>query len=163
MPAGVTYDRIASTTLGTAASSVTFSSIAGTYTDLELVIVGKSLSGFQNTNLQFNGDTGARYSRTIFFGNGTSALSNRETSQTSMNVGFFSTTGSLNTIKLMNYSNSTTYKTVLTRAGDAADSTSANVGLWQAVSNAAITSITIIGSGNYDVGSTFNLYGIAAA
>ena len=33
-----TYEPIATTTLGSAAASITFSSIAGTYTDLRLVL-----------------------------------------------------------------------------------------------------------------------------
>jgi len=37
MPAGATYNCIATTTLGSAQSSVTFSSITGSYTDLVLV------------------------------------------------------------------------------------------------------------------------------
>jgi glycosyltransferase involved in cell wall biosynthesis len=43
MPA--TYEPIATTTLGSAAASITFSSIPATYTDLRLVIVG-NLSSF---------------------------------------------------------------------------------------------------------------------
>jgi hypothetical protein len=63
MAAGNTYVAIAEQTLGTAAASVTFSSIPGTYTDLVLVI-----SAQDTTNNSFalicNSDTGTNYSRT---------------------------------------------------------------------------------------------------
>jgi hypothetical protein len=157
-----TYVALDTKTLGTAAASVTFSSIPQGYTDLELVIFGKSVSGIQNINLRFNGDTGTRYSSTLIYGNGTNALSVRNSNVTNINTGFMTTTGSLNTVKLMNYSNTTTSKTILARGGDPVDSVNASVGLWRAVSNAAITSIDIIGTGNFDVGSTFTIYGIKA-
>lgn len=54
---------ISSQTLGTAAASVTFSSIPGTYTDLILSITarGDVSSTTINPGLQFNGDTGNNY------------------------------------------------------------------------------------------------------
>jgi hypothetical protein len=69
---------------------------------------------------------------------------------------------------IMNYSNSTTFKTVLSRYSNGSTSngpgTEAIVGLWQNTS--VINSITVkqnTGSNNLDTGSTFTLYGIAAA
>jgi hypothetical protein len=62
----------------------------------------------------------------------------------------------------MNYSNTTTNKTALIRGNNAALFTDATVGVWR--STAAITSITLASDGAaFDSGSTFNLYGIAAA
>jgi hypothetical protein len=62
--AGNTYVAIAEQTLGTAAASVTFSSIPGTYTDLVLVLSVQDASG--NTfALQFNGDTSTNYSTVL--------------------------------------------------------------------------------------------------
>jgi hypothetical protein len=67
---------------------------------------------------------------------------------------------------LQNYSNSTTYKTVLNRTNYAGSGgwTVASVGLWRDTS--AITSIRIAISetqtGNFISGSTFTLYGIKA-
>jgi hypothetical protein len=60
----------------------------------------------------------------------------------------------------MNYSNSTTYKTILGRSNAATSGTSAAVGLWRSTS--AINSIEI-GTVSFTAGSTFSLYGIAAA
>jgi hypothetical protein len=65
----------------------------------------------------------------------------------------------------MNYSNTTTYKTALNRSNQAAGGVDATVGLWR--STAAIDTIRFYantnGSQNFLTGSTFTLYGIAAA
>jgi len=63
----------------------------------------------------------------------------------------------------MNYANTTTYKTSLTRGNIATVATLATVGMWRSTS--AITSIKIErdGSNLLAAGSTFTLYGIAAA
>ena len=167
MPAGNTYEPIATTTLGTAASSVTFSSITGTYTDLVLIVNGAIASGAQDIWVQVNGDTGSNYSRTNLYGTGSVAGSTRLTSQTkyAMNdAAALDSTYQFNSImQFMNYSNTTTYKTMLERANNAARGVDAGVHLWR--STAAITSILVYNSGgtNYVVGSTFTLYGILAA
>ena len=72
----ITYEPIATTTLGTSASSVTFSTIPGTYTDLVLVVAGTSAATNGN-EMQFNGDTGNNYSFTLLYGTGSAAVSSR--------------------------------------------------------------------------------------
>ena len=73
--------------------------------------------------------------------------------------------GSVQILQLMNYSNTTTYKTILSRTNAAANGVDATVGLWRSTS--AITSIEIGKnsgmSGTFQIGSTFTLYGIKAA
>ena len=168
MPAGSTYTPIATTTANGSTSTYTFTSISGTYTDLRLIInLGASSSG--NTyNLQVNSDTGSNYSQTEMWGDGSSASSNRRTSQTAIfavgsRLGVPTSLTSISTIDFMNYSNATTYKTLLNRQGEASVGTLAAVGLWRSTS--AITSITIFanGSGNFANGSTLTLYEIASA
>ena len=167
MPAGSTYTPIATTTLSSSTSSYTFSSIPSTYTDLVLIVRGKMVSGAYDTALRFNGDTGTNYSRTILTGTGSAASSGRGTSQNVMYIdgnGVKDTTFNSNDIiHIMNYSNSTTYKTAISRSNNAGTGVDANVGLWR--NTAAITSITILAmsSGTWDTGSTFTLYGIASA
>jgi hypothetical protein len=68
-----TYTPIATTTLGTAAASVTFSSISGSYTDLVLIIAGVQ-SVADVPYIQFNSDTATNYSRTQLSGDGSSVL-----------------------------------------------------------------------------------------
>jgi hypothetical protein len=163
-----TYEPIATTTLGSAAASVTFSSISGSYTDLVLVcrVIAATNAGGQNLLLQFNSDTGSNYSFTWMYGDGTSATSSRQSNQTSMGrADFYTTTRPTATIiQIQNYSNSTTYKTALWRNGvtDSGAGTRANVGLWRSTS--AIDSITIkTDTGNFGTDSMFTLYGIKAA
>jgi hypothetical protein len=161
-----TYEPIATTTLGSAASSVTFSSISGSYTDLVLVSNVSGSGGNANLRITLNSDTGSSYSTTALSGDGSSAVSNRSSNQTAMLV--VQTGASLNAAwttyisHFMNYSNTTTYKTALSRFAAAGSETTANVHLWRSTS--AVTSITIATStNNYASGSTFTLYGIKAA
>ena len=105
MPAGSTYSTIATTTLGSAQSSVTFSSISGSYTDLRLIINTKNTTSTTDTKLQFNGDTNQNYAYLQLFGDGSSAASNYATSTTFGQVGYFSTNWSVSTTDIMNYAN----------------------------------------------------------
>ncbi len=161
----VTYEKIATTTLGSAAASVTFSSIPSTYTDLVLICDTKASAGTPNNRMQINGDTGTNYSETYLAGNGTAASTGRYSNNTFFYVdlsAYNDTTNNKNTIiQIMNYANTTTYKTILGRANNAAVGTDAYVGLWRSTS--AITSITVYATANWTSGCTFNLYGIKAA
>jgi hypothetical protein len=162
MAAGSTYTPIATQTLGSSAASVTFSSISGSYTDLIIVNSGTS-SGDTSYKLQFNGDTGSNYSTTYLYGDGNSTTSGRSSNANSIvAMSRSGTTTGNGTTQIMNYSNTTTNKTVIGRGGTAAAIVIEAVGLWR--STAAITSIVITPeSGTIDAGSTFTLYGIAAA
>jgi hypothetical protein len=161
----VALDKV--TVSGTSTTSVTLSSIPATYTDLVLVINAKN-DTLTNTEIRFNGDTGSNYSNTMLSGNGTSATSARESNNTSISIDnvAYMTTGDFaysNIIQIMNYANTTTNKTLLTRANSAANGVDAIVGLWR--NTAAITSLTILtttGTRVFAAGSTFSLYGISA-
>lgn len=165
----ITYEPISTTTLGSAAATVTFSSIPGTYTDLVLVCNGGITIAAGNAHLRFNSDTGSNYSFTDITGTGSAASSARGTNQTSCilnSYGYPENDMNWNClVHIMNYSNTTTYKTLLSRSNQADNGVSALVGLWR--STAAITSIDIIsifsGSPQFSIGSTFTLYGIKAA
>ena len=166
MAAGATYTTLAETTLGSAQASVTFSSISGSYTDLVLVVNCAISSGTGNSKLQFNSDTGTNYSQTSVEGTGSSAVSGRYSTQSQIYLegsGFLNTTfQNVKIINIQNYANTTTNKTVLVRNGGAGAGVDAIVGLWRSTS--AITSLTITTTASTFVsGSTFTLYGIAAA
>jgi hypothetical protein len=164
-----TYDPISTTTLGSAASSVTFSSISGSYTDLILIVNAKSsiTSGFPALRATINSDTGSNYSFTQITGDGSSATSSNLSSASYAFVANIPNTNSssfgANIIQFMNYSNTTTNKTILSRINSADSSTIARINLWR--NTAAITSILLTeGNGaNFIAGSTFTLYGIKAA
>lgn len=165
MAAGSTYEPIATQTLASAASSVTFSSITGSYTDLVLVGNYGLSSASQLLEMRLNSDTGTNYSYTYLSGDGSSATSGRYATQNFIPINWISPSTTITTATLTNinnYSNTTTYKTVLTRSNNANTGTDAIVSLWR--NTAAITTILLFSSsGNILSGSTFTLYGIKAA
>jgi hypothetical protein len=71
-----TYEAIASTTLTATASSIDFTSISSTYTDLILVCYLQDSGGA--SYIRVNNDSGSNYSRTIVYGSGGSAASYRD-------------------------------------------------------------------------------------
>lgn len=165
MAAGSTYTPIATTTLGSPTASYTFSSIPSTYTDLVLIIGGSNVSGDQGIVTQVgNGsiDTGSNYSTTYLLGNGSSASSGRASNDTSIIAGRMDANPSTSIIHYMNYSNTTTYKTVLGRGNDGTYVIQ-HVGLWR--NTAAINTIKVynLSSVNFAAGTVITLYGIAAA
>ena len=166
-----TYEPIATTTGSGNPSSITFSSIPSTYTDLVIVMQVRSTgSSYSQTRIRYNGDSGSNYSGTIILGNGSSASTYRETNATEMVVSYDALSTSTSNyfsptiVNVMNYANTTTYKTLLARSSNATSSGNvmADVFLWR--NTAAITSITIsTATHTFDTGCTFTLYGIKAA
>jgi hypothetical protein len=162
MAAGATYEPILTTTLGSAQASITFSSISQSYTDLVLIGYVKRTAN-SDTQMQINGNTGAAYSYTLLFGNGSSASGYRISSASQWELGYQPATSPTTLIaNFQNYSNSTTFKTVLSRVNASAG----DVGVYanRCSTTDPITSMLIFQSaGNLDTGSTFTLYGIKAA
>lgn len=160
-----TYVAIRTTVVPTATPSVTLdlTGITG-YTDLRIVYNGTISATGMDIRWRFNGDTGSNYSFTYLNGNGSTASSGRQ-SNTSY-IASYATTGTSGApgtilFDVMNYSNTTTYKTTLSRVSDAPVEVNAYVGLWRSTS--AITSVTIFpNANNITAGSTFTVYGIAA-
>ena len=161
--ATTTYEPIQSEVLGSAAATVTFSSIPQGYTDLVLVINGTRTTNNGDVTLRINSDTGSNYSFTRVTGNGSSVVSQRTSND---NIGY---TGVLSnsvrgtiTVNLLNYSSTNCYKTWLTRFAVIGDRTGAYITSWR--SSSAITNIVVgCGADTFTAGSTFTLYGIANA
>ena len=174
MAAGSTYTPLATTTLGSSQATITFSSISASYTDLILVIAGRSTrsASIDDSRLQINSDSGSNYSNTHLYGDGSSAGSDRFSGSTYGNAGFWfpgatTTSGiySATTVQFQNYSNTTTYKSWIVddkNRSNLAALPGASVGLWRSTS--AINRLDLsLGVGSWATGSTFTLYGIAAA
>ena len=168
-----TYTLIASNTLGSAAASVTFSSISGAYTDLVLVFNGYNATVDGGSPfIRFNSDTTTNYSYTWLSGDGTSATSGRDTSKAQIGLTLVtgwdttSTQPGMNIVHIMDYANTTTFKTVIGRASLASATypgTEAVVGLWRKTPEAINTIlISLTAGGTFATGSTFKLYGIEA-
>ena len=158
----ITYEPIATQTLGSAAASVTFSSISGAYTDLILITQGKIASGEGAYKIQVNSDTSNNYSNTFLYGDGTSATSGRVSNVNYLFGGRASTSESNGIVHFQNYSNTTTFKTIISR-GNSTALTIAYVGVWRSTSAISSMVITNETNSNLSAGSTFTLYGIKAA
>jgi hypothetical protein len=168
-----TYEPIATTTLGSNETSVVFSSIPSTYTDLIFIIEGyNGVGNGYYPRFYFNADTGSNYSYSVLEGNGTTAGSSRGSNATRVLLGWQYapwTTNSANRgniiLHIFNYANTTTNKTSLSRSNTPSDGVNATASLWR--STAAINTVTFVGdtgiSQSYASGSTFTLYGIKAA
>jgi hypothetical protein len=166
MPA--TYEPIATTTItNPAVNSITFSSIAGTYTDLAISFVWKG--DYCNPFLQINSDTSTNYSNTRLNGNGSTAGSSRQSSQDRISLSPLTgldTTGlpAFTQIDLFSYAGST-FKTALINTSidlNGSGSTVKMVGLYRSTS--AITSLTLgLTTSSSCVGTTATLYGIKNA
>jgi hypothetical protein len=168
MPAGNTYEAIATQTANGSTAFFDFSSIPQTYTDLILVIGGST--GDSAPFIRFNSNTSPVYSSTRLRGDGSSATSGRRTrgdgapNDTRFEMGLGSSNEIVtNIFHIMNYSNTTTNKTVLCRANQASTAVTAQVGLYGSTS--AINAIRVgnTNSNNLSSGTVISLYGIASA
>jgi len=164
----ITYEKIATTTLGSAASTLDLTSIPATFTDLRLVVIGADNDSLgYNIRLQYNNDTGNNYSFTDLRGDGSSSNSLRVSNDNYIFAGSMpasSTIPFLATLDIFSYAGSTFKTALVTSSTDANDSGSSRrlVGLWRSTS--AITSIKLISNGGtYTAGTIATLYGIKAA
>lgn len=141
-------EYINSTSISSSTTTISFSNIPQNYVDLIITGTIKPTTANVGLRIRFNTDINTNYSSTYFYGNGTSALSGRETAATSiygnLTIGAYATPLNIN---IFNYSNTNMFKTAI--ADDVAPDYTAGqtIGLWR--STAAINNITIA------LGSTF--------
>ena len=176
-----TYEAIASTTVsGSSVASIVFSSISGSYTDLVAVcyVAGVSAGSFRCYVGNGSVDTGSNYSRTSMYARrngannaeelGSARSSNDTHAPIVQNTYIYADaddTYSPVIANFMNYSNTTTYKTILTRHSSAGNSAyrgvELNVSMWRSTS--AINKIEFYcDTSNLAVGTNITLYGIKA-
>jgi hypothetical protein len=169
----VALDKI--TVTGSAATDVTFSNINQGYTDLVLVINGYGSGADGNSILVQVGngsvDTGSNYSYTALSGNGTTAYSDRGSSlayaRLSSRGGLSNSSSYPGVIvaSFLNYSNTSTYKTLLSRCnlpGTSYPAVEALVSLWRSTSAINTVKLYPVAGESWAVGTTFSLYGIKA-
>lgn len=165
MPA--TYEKIATTTLGSANSTITFSSIPATYTDLRISFTA-GITASSDGYWRLNGDSGTNYSSTRIAGDGTTAVSGRRSNLSQVYIddaGIIDSNQPIfYSLDIFSYAGST-YKTALATQNQDLNGTGNicyTVGLWR--STAAITSISLIAStSTWKTGTTATLYGILKA
>ena len=159
------YIPLATVTLASATSTVTFSNIPATYRDLIVVTsTFQTNASDQLSNYRVNGDTSGIYNGVFmdtYPGTPASGSSSNQTSGLWNYITNVSSTTPLSTIvQFLDYSATDKHKTALHRLGSGS-----LVGAYatRVALTSAINSLTILAtSGNYQTGSTFNLYGILA-
>jgi hypothetical protein len=162
----MSYIPLATVTLSSNSSSVTFSNIPGIFKDLVLIGNWSNSSTASAGRLQVNGDTGANYNGVWMTGTGSAANSGSESSQTSAriagaSVGPDNAYTNVVTLHFMDYAATDKHKTILSRFGSASRETQTTASRW--ASTNAITSIRffdILGQ-TFQTGATFSLYGVA--
>ena len=168
---GGSYDAIGTATVGSGGqSTITFSSIPGTYKHLQIRAIAKDsqASSSHSLRIQFNSDTGSNYTYHAVIGDGSSASAGALTSQTNLFPGFVMGTTGTNVFAvsihdILDYANTNKYKVIRTLSG-VDNNGSGNMGLFSGlwINTNAITSITILpaASTNFTQYSQFDLYGI---
>ena len=157
-----TYTALANITLGSSASSVTFSSIPATYRDLVLIHAGTSSNTDVNTILaRLNGDSGSNFFQVAMAGS-SGGVSTFTFTGTGVSSGFsLSGDVSSNTTTIMDYSATDKHKTALSRQ-NVSGVVRAVATRW--ANTAAVTSIVLVmdTGATFSSGTTFALYGIAS-
>jgi hypothetical protein len=163
----ITYEPIATTTLSSTSSSITFSSIPSTYTDLRLIFTGNFSSNSDDYKLRINSDSGTNYSSLWLRGDGTSASQDRTTATSFINLSRgdgMNTSIENQTMDIFSYTGSTFKSMILRRSSDrnGSGTTEVNAGMW--MSTSAVTSINIFTDVyTFAIGTTATLYGILKA
>jgi hypothetical protein len=166
------YESIATTTLASSQSTITFSSIPSTYKHLQIRSIAKTDRADTDDYvlMKLNGDTAANYSWHILRGNGSVALSAGVANASNIRLEYAASgnSGASNifagsVLDILDYSDTNKYKT--TRILNGMDLNGSgwiyfSSGNWRSTS--AITSITLTPSfgTNFLQYSTFALYGI---
>lgn len=168
------YESIATVTLGSSASTISFTSIPSTYTHLQVRAFGYNTSGSERSlEFSFNSNTSAIYANHFLLGSGATVTTGGVTGRNycytfdtnSGQRGFNGDTlyRSAFILDILDYANTNKNKTVRALGGWDANG-SGYIGLasnlWQ--STAAITRMdfTLPYSTNFGAGTTFALYGI---
>jgi hypothetical protein len=164
-----TYEPIATTTGNGSSSSISFTSIPSTYTDLYLVQNGVVSVDQEWFTITYNNDSSSGlYSYTYFWGldNGSTQSfrqSNKNFIAQMYAAGGSTTRPSTCLVSIQNYSNTTTFKTCLIRfnSNRSGNEIGLSVGLWRNTS--AISTLTLTSGAAIPTAASFTIYGIKAA
>ena len=154
-----TYTLIDSVTLGSSASSVSFTGISGTGKgDLVLVCSMQNTVGNGSFLLRINGDSGSNYSYIRMFGASQTTVSYNDDKAT---IGNFGASASNCLVQFSDYSATDKHKSIVSRTNDSNYLVGTYANSW--ASNSAITSFVVYPAGNaFTSGSTFHLYQIVS-
>jgi hypothetical protein len=158
-----TYVPLATVTLASAVTNVTFSSIPATYRDL--VIVASSLTSTDTIGrITINPASSQSYVYVAMRGNGSSASG---IASAGLGAGVLSSQATAGTskrlqlgIQILDYATTNKHKTILSRGDEASTGVDGVLSRW--VNTEAVTSVQVKAeTGNWSIGGVFSLYGIA--
>jgi hypothetical protein len=165
------YESIATVTVGAGgSSSISFTSIVGTYKHLQLrgFARGTGAAASYAINMRFNSDSATNYNVHGLYGDGSSAaafgVANATVVQIDRITGAGATANNFGSFvaDILDYANTNKYKTARILGGfdnNGSGEIDFDSGAWRSTS--AITSITLtLGTGNFAQYSSFALYGI---
>jgi hypothetical protein len=159
------YDSLATVTLATATSTITFAGIPNTYKHLQIRVLGKATASAY-LRIRFNEATSG-YANHILYGNGSSALAAADINQNYINVysAIANTTTSVFSgaiIDILDYANTSKNTTIRSLNGvdyNGSGDVGLNSGLWN--NTPAVTQISFdLNTGNFAQYSQFSLYGV---
>lgn len=166
-PAGA-YDALASVTLGSAASSITFAGIPTGYKHLQIRFMGLTAASGKVCVARFNSDSTASYTWHYLNGQGTTASAGNATGNTyarffGQNIGTNTTNPTVSVIDILDYANTSKNKTMRALSGsddNGSGEVSLESSLW--INTSAINSITLsLNDGsNYSTYTQAALYGV---
>lgn len=173
-PSTNSYESIATISVTSAQSSISFTSIPSTYKHLQLRYLARSARTADNgaTMLaQFNSDTGSNYAYHILYGDGSGVSAYNGSSTTVMRSYSVCSSSSSNTdiygvgvIDILDYGSTSKYKTLRHLGGydrNGAGELNLASGLWQSTSAISTITLTLAEStANYETDSHFALYGV---
>jgi hypothetical protein len=170
MPFG-TFETINTYLLTSSQSTIVFSSIPSTYSDLVILLAPIS-SGQNYIGVQFNTDTsggGTNYSRLAYSSTGSTPYADIRSSRFAIEIDTQESTGSggpnsTNEINIFNYTSTSAYKTIFCRNSAGGRNNGENavglgIGTWRSYD--VINSVTLnLNAGTYSSGTRATLYGI---
>jgi hypothetical protein len=156
-------EPIATTLLGSTATTITFSNIPQGYKNLQIRAIAKASGSNFNPKMQFNGDTTSSYSWHYIYGDGSTAIAGAGATQSFIYNSIISTNASMYNgfvIDILDYTNISKFKTTKELSGQDRNG-SGEIALWSGNwrNTSPITSITF-SNGTFDTNSRFSLYGI---
>jgi hypothetical protein len=162
MPAGVSaITALANITLANSTTTtVTFSSISGSYRDLIIVWSGTTQSTFGNRFYMNNDQSNANYFNVAGWGSGSSVFgTNVQNPQISPDIQS-TTTQNQSLIHIMDYAQTDKHKTILSRADVPNSGVVMQVTRW--TNTAAVTSVVVNNAAVWNSGTTISLYGVSS-
>jgi len=174
------FESISTVTVGTATTTVTFSSIPATFTHLQIrasLQTERATYPLNKIFWRFNSDTASNYSSHAVYGDGSSATSAVENTTAISGFDNFSTnTGNSSEVygvlimDILDYANTSKYKTSRALSGFDVNGTIATyggrVGLtsgnWRSTSAITSVTFTVDNAANFSADSKFALYGVKA-